>query len=332
MTKKVFVVMPFVVANDRDQSSLTRFYEDYIKHPIENHAKLAGKYQVSRSSDAFLILDNIVEDISNADIVICDLSGQRSNPNVMFELGIRLATSHNPTILIREEHANNAGIFDIHGLYAHPYSMNDTKSLEKWLVSKIVEYEENHETYESPVLKILNHRVAFWMMLPVRKASAFLGGISSAAEAHLVAFTRAVTFHLARKQTPFMPSTPVKVCEELQKLSDKTLLDDFNYEISSIPSLDSYLSSVYLLGLVDNEIEKKFREYAMLYSLQFNRGNAALFFDDKFGGYERYTYETLILMNLCRLIIRILDARQGSSDWNEIGKAFSDNLKNSSLL
>ncbi|WP_143286624.1 hypothetical protein [Burkholderia ubonensis] len=331
MTKKIFVVMPFTVANSRDQASLTKFFEDYLKHPIENHAKLAGKYQVTRSGDAFLMLDNIVEDVARADIVICDLSGPRANPNVMFELGVRLATSHNPTILIREDHPDNGGIFDIHGLYAQPYSMNDTKSLEKWVVSKIVEYEENLETYESPVLKILNHRAAFWMMLPIRKASAFLGGIASAAEAHLVAFARAATLHLARKEIDFLPSDPVKVFDDLKKLQDKTTLDDFGYQISSIPSLDSYLSSVYLLGLVDDNIEKRFREYAMLYSLTFNRGNATLFSKDKFDGYVRYAYETLILMNLSRLIIRILDTRQGSKERKDLGDTFFENADKSSL-
>ncbi|KVG07902.1 hypothetical protein WJ24_19725 [Burkholderia vietnamiensis] len=323
--------MPFTVANDRDQASLTKFFEDYLKHPIENHAKLAGKYQVTRSGDAFLMLDTIVEDIAKSDIVICDLSGPRANPNVMFELGLRLATSHNPTILIREEHPDNGGIFDIHGLYAQPYSMSDTKSLEKWVVSKIVEYEENTETYESPVLKILNHRAAFWMTLPIRKASAFLGGIASAADAHLVAFARAVTLHLARKGEEFLPANPVLIYEDLQKLKDNSVLDDFGYQISSIPSLDSYLSSVYLLGLVDDDIEKRFREYAMLYSLTFNRGNATLFSKDKFDGFVRYAFETLILMNLSRLIIRILDGRQGSKERNALEEDFFKNADTSSL-
>jgi hypothetical protein len=331
MTKKIFVVMPFVVANDRDQASLTRFFDDYLKHPIENHAKLAGKYQVTRSGDAFLILDKIVEDIAGSDIVICDLSGPRSNANVMFELGVRLATSHNPTILIREEHPDNAGIFDIHGLYAHPYSMNDTKSLEKWIVSKIVEYEENTETYESPVLKILNHRAAFWMTLPIRKASAFLGGIASAADAHLLAFSQAATLHLARKEIDFVPAKAQTIYEDLMKLDNKAVLNDFTYQISSIPSLDSYLSSVYLLGLVDDEIEKKFREYAMLYSLRFNRGNATLFSKNSFDSFVQYAYETLILMNLSRLIIRILDTRQGSVERKALETDFFNNVNKKSL-
>ncbi|CAE6837609.1 hypothetical protein [Paraburkholderia haematera] len=331
MIKKIFVVMPFSEANGRDQASLTRFFADYIKDPIENHAKLAGKYDVTRSGDAFVMLDKIVEDLARADIVICDLSGPRSNPNVMYELGIRLATSHNPTILIREESPENAGIFDIHGLYTHPYSMGDTKSLEKWVVSKIVEYEENLDAYESPVLKVLNHRSAFWMLLPIRKASAFLGGISSAADAHLVAFSKAVTIFLGRKGIPFAPRTPQMIFEDLQKIADRTSLDDFGYQISSIPSLDSYLSSVYLLGLVDDDIERRFRECAMSYSLAFNRGNASLFSDNKLDEFARYAFETLILMNLSRLIIRILDSRQGSNERKNLAVEFFENAARSTL-
>ena len=88
--KKIFVIMPFVKANDRDQASLTKFFTDYIKEPIEGCSKFTHKYKVIRSGDAFSILDKIIADLASADIVICDLSGELSNPNVVYELGIRL--------------------------------------------------------------------------------------------------------------------------------------------------------------------------------------------------------------------------------------------------
>lgn len=73
--KNIFVAMPFVSANDRDQQALTKFFDDYIKYPIENDADLRGNYLVRRSADDFAILDQIILDLVNADIVICDLSG-----------------------------------------------------------------------------------------------------------------------------------------------------------------------------------------------------------------------------------------------------------------
>ncbi|MGS1002646.1 hypothetical protein [Burkholderia glumae] len=329
--KKIFVIMPFVTANSRNESSLTSFFNDYIKHPIETATALASEYVVHRSGNSFTILDTIIEDIAKADVVICDLSGEAANPNVMFELGLRLATSPKPTILIREENSTNKKIFDVSGLYTHPYSLTATRDLERFLIEKLAEYETNHDSYESPVLKILNHRAAFWMMLPVRKASAFLGGIASAADACLDIFSKALELHLASKNCPVRINDSSMVFRTIGELSDPTLLDDFNYNISSIPSLDSYLSSVYLLGLVEDDVEKQFRRYAMAYSLNFNRGNSALFASSRFEEFMGYAYETLMLMNLSRIIINILDRRQGGTERVELVKKFFSTIEKSNL-
>lgn len=330
--KKIFVIMPFVVANTRDEASLTAFFKDYIKYPIENARGLSNEYIVTRSGNSFLILDNIIEDIAKADIVICDLSGETANPNVMFELGLRLATSPKPTILIREEADSNRKIFDVSGLYTHAYKTNETRDLERFFIDKLAEYETSHEAYESPVLKILDHRAAFWMMLPVRKASAFLGGIASAADACLQAFSRAASQHVHKKGDLLEIHDTSMVFKSLGMLKEQSILDDFNYHISSIPSLDSYLSSVYLLGLIEDDVEKKFREYAMAYSLNFNRGNASLFATSRFEEYMGYAFETLMLMNLSRLIIQILDKRQGGSERQALVGKFFDTIKNSNLV
>ena len=121
------------------------------------------------------------------------------------------------------------------------------------------------------------------------------------------------------------------VYEAIGDLQDQTLLDDFNYNISSIPSLGSYLSSVYLLGLVEDEVEKQFRRYAMAYSLNFNRGNSALFAASRFEEFMGYAYETLMLMNLSRIIINILDRRQGGSERVELVEKFFATIEKSNL-
>ncbi|MNR84299.1 hypothetical protein D3C72_150970 [compost metagenome] len=333
MPKKIFVIMPFVTANDRDEASLTKFFTDYIKGPVEEAHELRGKFEVTRSGNSFQILDQIILDLASADIVICDLSGESANPNVIYELGIRLATSHKPVILIRENIQTNKRMFDVSGLYTYPYVLSDTKALEKFLISKIKSYEIEGELFNSPVLQVLNHEAAFWMQLPIRKASAFLGGISSAADAHLHAFARAVTiFSNSHGISDLIVTDQVRVYENLRNLQDKTKLNEFDYNITSIPSLDSYLSSVYLLGLVEDDIEKKFREYAMAYSLHFNTNNSRVFWPDRFSEYYAFALETLILMNLCRLIIQILAIRPESPKRLEYVEKFNSDLKSSSLI
>lgn len=316
MKKKVFVIMPFVEANSRDQTSLTKFFEDHIKEPLENNKDLQDRFVVMRSSDDFLILDNILLDLANADVVVCDLSGTQANPNVIYELGIRFSISHKPVILIREKAETNKSMFDVAGLHTFQYSIHDTKALERHLIKKVKEYDDDPSRYSSPVLKVLNHEAAFWMQLPIRKASAFLGGISSAAEANLKAFSKALEIFLRKKGcNDFNPSVPEKVYQSIEFYSDAPdTFEDFNYNISSIPSLDSYLSSVYLLGLVEESVEKNFRTYAMHYSLHFNRGNSSFFWNTRFDEVHAYAVETLILMNMCRTTINILKSKPESDE------------------
>lgn len=55
---------------------------------------------VSDSDDVGVIQKRIVKNIYSADIVICDVSGK--NPNVMFELGMRLAFDK-PTVIVKDD-------------------------------------------------------------------------------------------------------------------------------------------------------------------------------------------------------------------------------------
>ncbi|CAH1851762.1 hypothetical protein [Convivina praedatoris] len=66
-----------------------------LKQSIEIPMKL-----VSESDDSGIIISKIVTNLSTLDLVICDVSSK--NPNVMFELGLRLAFNK-PVILIKDE-------------------------------------------------------------------------------------------------------------------------------------------------------------------------------------------------------------------------------------
>ena len=60
---------------------------------------------VSDSDDVGVIHKRIVQGVYNADIVICDVSAR--NPNVMFELGMRLAFDK-PTVIIKDDKTDYA--------------------------------------------------------------------------------------------------------------------------------------------------------------------------------------------------------------------------------
>ncbi|MCL2651945.1 MAG: hypothetical protein FWD60_13120 [Candidatus Azobacteroides sp.] len=55
---------------------------------------------VSNADDSGIIQHRIVKNLYNNEIIVCDVSGR--NPNVMFELGIRLAFDK-PTIIIKDD-------------------------------------------------------------------------------------------------------------------------------------------------------------------------------------------------------------------------------------
>jgi hypothetical protein len=82
----------------RNEAQLTVFFENNLKRPIEA-ADLRDRYEVYRSGQSFDIHAEIIRDLCRADIVIADLSGVDPNPNVLYELGVRLALSTRPVIL-----------------------------------------------------------------------------------------------------------------------------------------------------------------------------------------------------------------------------------------
>ncbi|MDE9450546.1 hypothetical protein J3R80_08715 [Aliiroseovarius sp. Z3] len=73
-----------------------------VRKIVEGVASEAG-FETRLVSDTFesnLIHKEILQNIYNDDLIICDVSGR--NPNVFFELGIRMATQK-PTVIIKDE-------------------------------------------------------------------------------------------------------------------------------------------------------------------------------------------------------------------------------------
>ncbi len=97
-TKKVCgIVMPISEIDGLP----TSHWKDVL-NIVEVAAKDAG-FSARLVSDTFesnLIHKEILQNIYNDDIVICDVSGR--NPNVFFELGIRMATQK-PTVIIKDD-------------------------------------------------------------------------------------------------------------------------------------------------------------------------------------------------------------------------------------
>lgn len=76
-------------------------WSDVLK--IIKDTLIEGEYEVklvSEADDIGIIQKRIVQNIYNSDIIVCDVSAK--NPNVMFELGLRLAFDK-PTVIIKDD-------------------------------------------------------------------------------------------------------------------------------------------------------------------------------------------------------------------------------------
>ena len=101
-----FVIMPFV---ERDPRHSAGFFAEVLRSVITPAAK-ASQFTVKTANrqGSDLIQSTIVNDLMDADLVIADLT--EHNPNVMFELGMRMAEDK-PVVLIKAE--GTGPLFDV---------------------------------------------------------------------------------------------------------------------------------------------------------------------------------------------------------------------------
>ncbi|HDZ3742425.1 nucleoside 2-deoxyribosyltransferase [Vibrio cholerae] len=113
--KTCFVIMPISDHNDYDRGHFTVVYNHVIKKACEE----AG-YKAVRAddfSDSSDIVEGVLNQIANADMAVCDLSSR--NPNVMYELGLRMALGK-PVLIIKDDQTKAA--FDIQNIRHTPYN------------------------------------------------------------------------------------------------------------------------------------------------------------------------------------------------------------------
>ncbi len=113
-----FVIMPFV---ERDAKHPFGFFAEVLRSLITPAAK-ASQFTVRTANrqGSDLIQSTIINDLIEADLVIADLT--EHNPNVMFELGVRMAEDK-PVVLIKAQ--GTGPLFDVDNmLRVFEYSPN----------------------------------------------------------------------------------------------------------------------------------------------------------------------------------------------------------------
>ena len=101
-----FVAMPF---SERSKERAAGYFDEVLKHLITPAAVKANfNARTAKKAGTEVIQSTIVNDLDSADLVIVDLT--EHNPNVLFELGMRIAFNK-PVCLIRAK--GTLPIFDI---------------------------------------------------------------------------------------------------------------------------------------------------------------------------------------------------------------------------
>ncbi len=102
---------------------------------------------VSNADDIGVIQKRIIQNLYDNPIVVCDVSGK--NPNVMFELGLRLAFDK-PTIIIKDDHTSYS--FDTspieHIEYPRDLRFNKIEEFKIKLIDKIIK--THNKSIEDP--------------------------------------------------------------------------------------------------------------------------------------------------------------------------------------
>jgi hypothetical protein len=134
-----FVAMPFSEKTERYSKG---FFNEVLKNLITPAGIDAGfKVETAHREGSDIIHSTIVNDLLDADLVIIDLT--EHNPNVLFELGLRMATER-PICLLKAK--GTPAIFDVDNLL------------------RVVEYDPNlwKSTLEEDIPKLASHIKGSW--------------------------------------------------------------------------------------------------------------------------------------------------------------------------
>ena len=139
-SKSCFVIMPISDVEGYDPGHFDRVY-DYLIKPACDKAGFNAIRADKNNKSNFIVVD-ILKQIINSDMAICDLSAR--NSNVFFELGLRQAFNLK-TVLIKDNKTPRS--FDISGLRSVDYSetlrVDDVKKNIELISKSLV------ETYEA---------------------------------------------------------------------------------------------------------------------------------------------------------------------------------------
>lgn len=146
------IVMPISAIDGCDESHWSDV-QDILTEAIESAGFDANL--VSNADDVGIIHKRIIQNLYDNPIVVCDVSGK--NPNVMFELGLRLAFDK-PTIIVKDD--KTAYSFDTSAIehIEYPRDLRFSRIVEfKQKLSEKIKFTHQKSTNDSSYTTFLKH-------------------------------------------------------------------------------------------------------------------------------------------------------------------------------
>jgi len=176
--KNCFIIMPITTPDEwlpKYRNDKLHFHHvlDYLFLPSIELAGLNPIKPIAEGADN--IPAEIIKNLNDADLVLCDLS--IFNPNVFFELGIRTALDK-PICMVKDEHALRIP-FDVSIINCHNYK----SLLEHWDMEQEILNLSNH-LKES--LTRSNNRNPLWKYFGIRSVAKSLEGGSESDKIELL--------------------------------------------------------------------------------------------------------------------------------------------------
>ena len=303
-TRDIFVIMPFTETPTRKASDLTEFFDTNLKARIEADIGLKYSYTVHRSDDSFNITERIIRDLYTADIVLCDLSGHEANPNVMYELGIRLAVTNKPVILFREQSPDNRKIFDIQGFFAYEYNPNQYRKLEEYIIEKIAKFEQEQEVFQSPILRVLKQEPSVVRTMKWDKASNLVQIMRVGVHGTLAMMSVVVQRYLEREHGIIIGKEKDFLLEFVEEKDNLAKLDwsRISFRPRPFPAIEAYLADPIFYDLLEEAAVRDITEYIVEYYNAFFTSES-IWEDPEFWWIYNFFQETVLFREALRNLV-----------------------------
>lgn len=147
--KDCFVIMPFSASQSRKEEEWTEIFENFFKPAWHSFKIDCYRTKVPRGS----ITKDIIEKLFTASIVFADLTD--SNPNVMYELGLR-HTFRKPSVMVK---ARGSIIpFDVNDykVFEYSYTPKGLEELKTYLGSVLEDIQKFPQKADNPVWDFLD--------------------------------------------------------------------------------------------------------------------------------------------------------------------------------